>query len=172
MENTLKAQGKTEKEIRDLKIQQTNEVIAATEAQLAQQESMKKSQLEAAERNRDIAAGIIAFLGAPITIILGIVDAISQTLAKIGVIEEGTSLAEDFVMGAAEMIFDPEDVATEADATIKETEAQLRKLKKTQETDIYFKKIKRKSHKQRRGEHRNKKKTMLRYKLRKINKLR
>jgi len=42
MENTLKAQGKTEKEIRDLKIQQTNEVIAATEAQLAQQESMKK----------------------------------------------------------------------------------------------------------------------------------
>lgn len=133
MENTLKAQGKTEKEIRDLKIQQTNEVIAATEAQLAQQESMKKSQLEAAERNRDIAAGIIAFLGAPITIILGIVDAISQTLAKIGVIEEGTSLAEDFVMGAAEMIFDPEDITTEADATIKETEAQLRKLKNTRD---------------------------------------
>jgi len=133
MENTLKAQGKTEKEIRDLKIQQTNEVISATEAQLAQQESMKKSQLEAAERNRDIAAGIIAFLTAPITIILGIVDAISQTLAKIGVIEEGTTLAEDFVMGAAEMIFDPEDVATEADATIKETEAQLRKLKNTRD---------------------------------------
>lgn len=133
MDNTLKAQGKTEKEIRDLKIQQTNEVIAATEAQLAQQESMKKSQLAAAERNRNIAAGIIAFLTAPVTIILGMVDAITQTLAQIGAIEEGTSLAEDFVMGAAEMIFDPEEVATEADATIKETEDQLRKLKNTRD---------------------------------------
>lgn len=133
MENTLKAQGKTEKEIRDLKIQQTNEVIAATEAQLAQQESMKKSQLAAAERNRNIAAGIITFLTAPVTIILGMVDAITQTLAQIGAIEEGTSLAEDFVMGAAEMIFDPEEVATEADATIKETEDQLRKLKNTRD---------------------------------------
>lgn len=133
MDNTLKAQGKTEKEIRDLKIQQTNEVIAATEAQLAQQESMKKSQLAAAERNRNIAAGIITFLTAPVTIILGMVDAITQTLAQIGAIEEGTSLAEDFVMGAAEMIFDPEEVATEADATIKETEDQLRKLKNTRD---------------------------------------
>lgn len=133
MENTLKLQGKTEKEIRDLKVQQTNEIILATEAQLAQQESMKKTQIEAAERNRKIAAGIIAFLTLPIGIILGSVDAISQTLAQLGIIEKGTSLAEDFVLGAAEMIFDPEEVATEADATIKETEAQLRKLKNSRD---------------------------------------
>jgi len=133
MENTLKLQGKTEKEIRDLKVQQTNEIILATEAQLAQQESMKKTQIEAAERNRKIAAGIIAFLTLPIGIILGSIDAISQTLAQLGIIEKGTSLAEDFVLGAAEMIFDPEEVATEADATIKETEAQLRKLKNSRD---------------------------------------
>tara|TARA_R110002126_G_scaffold108721_3_gene245418 strand:- start:5196 stop:7013 length:1818 start_codon:yes stop_codon:yes gene_type:complete len=133
MENTLKLQGKTEKEIRDLKVQQTNEIILATEAQLAQQESMKKTQIEAAERNRNIAAGIIAFLTLPIGIILGSIDAISQTLAQLGIIEKGTSLAEDFVLGAAEMIFDPEEVATEADATIKETEAQLRKLKNSRD---------------------------------------
>ncbi len=133
MENTLKLQGKTEKEIRDLKIQQTNEVIAATEAQLAQQEAMKKTQVEAAERNRNIAAGIIAFLTLPIGIILGSIDAITQTLAQLGIIEKGTSLAEDFVMGAAEMIFDPEEVAEEGDATIKETENQLRKLKNTRD---------------------------------------
>lgn len=133
MENTLKAQGKTEKEIRDLKVQQTNEVIAATEAQLVQQESMKKTQLEAAERNRNIAAGIIAFLTLPISVILGSIDAISQTLAQLGIIEKGTSLAEDFVLGAAEMIFDPNEVGEKADATIKETEAQLRKLKNTRD---------------------------------------
>lgn len=133
MENTLKLQGKTEKEIRDLKIQQTNEVIAATEAQLAQQEAMKKTQIEAAERNRNIAAGIIAFLTLPIGVILGSIDAITQTLAQLGIIEKGTSLAEDFVMGAAEMIFDPEEVAEEGDATIKETENQLRKLKNTRD---------------------------------------
>lgn len=133
MENTLKLQGKTEKEIRDLKVQQTNEIILATEAQLAQQESIKKSQIEAAERNRNIAAGIIAFLTLPIGIILGSVDAISQTLAQLGIIEKGTSLAEDFVLGAAEMIFDPKEVAIEADATIKETENQLRKLKNSRD---------------------------------------
>ncbi|MEJ6792014.1 MAG: hypothetical protein QNK89_04575 [Lacinutrix sp.] len=133
MENTLKLQGKTEREIRDLKVQQTNEVIAATEAQLAQQESMKKSQIAAAKRNRNIVAGIIGFITAPITVVLGMVDAITDTLAKIGVIEEGTKLAEGYLLGVAEMVFDPDEVATEADETIKETEDQLRKLKNTRD---------------------------------------
>ena len=39
-ENSLKLQGKSEREIRDLKIQQTDEVIAATEQVLMQQKQM------------------------------------------------------------------------------------------------------------------------------------
>lgn len=128
-ENSLKLQGKTEREIRDIKIQQTNEVIAATELQLEQQKQMKKAQVEAAERNQKIAAGVIAFLTAPITILLGAIDALTYGLKQVGVLEEATSLAEDYLMGTASLIFDPEEVAEEGDATIAETEKTLRELR-------------------------------------------
>jgi hypothetical protein len=129
-ENTLRMQGKTEKEILALKIAQTDEIISATEIQLQQQKDLKKSQVEAAERNQKIAAGIIAFLSAPVTILLGAIDALTSGLAKIGVLEKGTKLAESYAMGAAKMIgFDPEDVATEGQKTVDETESKLRDLK-------------------------------------------
>lgn len=128
-ENSLRLAGKSEREIRDLKIQQTNEVITATEALLEQQKQMKKSQVEAAERNQKITAGIIGFLTLPITTLLGAVDALTYGLAKIGVMEEGTKLAEGFLMGTASFLFDPEEVAEEGDATIEETEKTLRALK-------------------------------------------
>ena len=129
MENTLKLQGKSEKEIRDLKRQQTNEIIASTELLLEQQKQTKKSQVEAAERNKKIASGIIAFLSLPITILLGAVDALTAGLAQIGVIEEATNLAEGYIDGVAGLIFDPEAVTEEADKTIEETEKQLARLK-------------------------------------------
>ena len=128
-EETLKAQGMTEEEILDLKIQQTNEVIAATEAQLEQQKAVKKAQIEAAERNQKITAGILGFLTAPITGLLGAVDALTYGLSKIGVIEKATSLAKDFTMGTASLLFDPEDVAKEGDELINETQKQLTRLK-------------------------------------------
>ena len=128
-EESLKAQGLSETEIRDLKIQQTNEVIAATEAQLEQQKAVKDAQIAAAERNQKIAAGIIAFLTAPITILLGAIDALTYGLAQVGVLEKATSLAEDFTMGTAKLIFDPEETKKEGDETIAETEKQLRALK-------------------------------------------
>lgn len=117
MENTLKAQGKTEKEIRDLKVQQTNEVIAATEAQLVQQKSIKESQVKAAIRNRLILESILK----PITEILKAYDYIT-----------GSKTLEIFD-SAADMIFDPKEVQEEGEATVKETEAQLRKLKNTRD---------------------------------------
>ena len=129
-ENSLKLQGKSEREIRDLKIQQTNEVILATEAQLEQQKALKKSQIEAAQRNQMIAAGIIAFLTAPITTLLAAVDALTFGLKQVGVLEEATSLAEDYLMGTASLVgFDAEETEAEADATIKETQDALNKLR-------------------------------------------
>jgi len=133
MENTLKVQGKSEKEIRDIKRQQTDEVIASTELLLTQQKSLKKSQVEAAERNQKITAGIIGFLTLPVTVLLGAVDALTYGLAKIGVIEKSTNLAKNFVMGTASLLFDPEDAKTEGDALLKETKNQLIKLKNTRD---------------------------------------
>lgn len=134
MESTLKLQGKSEKEIRDIKRQQTNEIIASTELLLEQQKQTKKSQVEAAERNKKIATGILAFLSMPITILLGAVDALTAGLAKVGVLAEGTKLAEEYLDFTTSLIFDPEQVAKDGDEEIKETEKQLRKLKNTRDS--------------------------------------
>lgn len=132
-ENSLRLQGKSEAEIRDLKIQQTNEVIAATEAQLVQMQKTKDAQVAAAQRNQDIAQGVIRFLTLPITILLTTVDQLTAAISKIPGIDIGSNLEEGFSGGIAGMIFDPEEVAEEGDATIKETEAQLAKLKSTRD---------------------------------------
>lgn len=128
-ENSLKLQGKTEAEIRDLKIEQTNEVIQATILQLEQMEKTKEAQVAAAQRNKDIAQGVIRFLTLPITILLGTVDQLTKAISLIPGIDIGTNLEEGFSGGIAGMIFDPEEVATEGQATIDETTAQLTKLK-------------------------------------------
>lgn len=128
-ESSLKLAGKSEKEIRDLKIEQTNEIITSTLAILEQQKAQKKAQVEAAKRNQKITAGIIGFLSLPITILLGAVDALTLGLAKIGVMEKATNLVEGFTMGTAKLLFDPKKTEKEGDATIKETEKVLANLK-------------------------------------------
>jgi hypothetical protein len=133
MENSLKLQGKTDKEIRDIKKQQTDEIIASTELLLEQQKQQKKAQVEAAERNQNITKGIIAFLSAPLTVLLGVVDGITNTMARLGILDEGTSLTEDFLNFSSSLLFDPEEVAEEGEATVKATEDALRKLKNTRD---------------------------------------
>lgn len=133
MENTLRLQGKSEKEIRDLKRQQLNDTISALEAQLITQQEMKKNQVEAAERNQNIAKGIIGFLSTPLLIITGLIDGITNSLKNLGIIEEATSLTEDYLESTSSMLFDPEEVAEEGEKTIEETQNQLRKLKNTRD---------------------------------------
>ena len=128
-ENSLKLAGKSEREIRELKIAQTAEIITATEAILVQQKQQKEAQVAAAQRNRDIAQGIIRFLTLPITMLLKTVDMMTAAISKIPGIDIATNLEEGFSGGIAEMLFDPEEVAKEGDATIAETEKQLAALK-------------------------------------------
>jgi hypothetical protein len=129
-ENSLKLQGKSEQEILDLKIKQTDEVIAATELLLEQQKEIEKSQNAAAERNQKIVQGIIGFISAPITILLGAVDALTDGLARLGAIDKGTDLLRGYTKGTAKLLgFDPEEVKKEGEATTKETEKQLLALK-------------------------------------------
>tara|TARA_R110001632_G_scaffold2798_2_gene12286 strand:- start:809 stop:2599 length:1791 start_codon:yes stop_codon:yes gene_type:complete len=132
-ENSLRLQGKSEKEIRDIKREQTNEVIAATEAQLFQMQKTKEAQVAAAQRNKDITQGIIRFLTLPITMLLATVDSLTKALSMIPGIDISTNLEEGFSGGIAGLIFDPEEVATEGDAAIAEVDAQLAKLKSTRD---------------------------------------
>ena len=129
-ENSLKLSGKTEREIRDLKIQQTDETIKNLEAQLVTQQEVKKAQVAAAERNQAIAQGIIRFLTLPITLLLATVDKLTAALSMIpGLGDISTSLEEGFSGGIAKLMFDPEEVAAEGDAAIAETEKKIAQLK-------------------------------------------
>lgn len=131
-ENILKLQGKSEKEILQLKMEQTKAVITQLEAQLETQKQIKTAQVDAAKRNKAITEGILMFLTAPVQVLLGAVDALTYGLAQVGVLEEATNLREGFTGGLASMLFDPEDVASEADKTIAETENKLNQLKNQQ----------------------------------------
>ena len=133
-ENSLKVAGKSEKEIRDLKIQQTNEVIAAMESQLLLQKEQQAAQVKAMERNKLIGQAVIGFLMAPVTLLLSGIDALTAGLAYIGVLEEGTSLVADTTGAIADFIgLNPDDVQTAGDETNAETEAALAKLKNTRD---------------------------------------
>ena len=132
-ENSLKLAGKSEKEIRDLKIEQTNEVIAATEQVLLQQKQQSKAQEEAMQRNKDIAQTVIRLLLSPITLILATVDAMTAAISRIPGIDIATNLEEGFSGGIANMLFDPEETAAAGAATVAETEKQLAKLKNSRD---------------------------------------
>ena len=132
-ESTLRLAGKSERDILNLKTQQTNELILATEQILLQQKQQKEGQVKAAERNQKITAGVLAFLTLPLSMLFGAVDALTYGLAKLGVLEEGTSMVEDAAMWTASFIFDPETVEEEGDATIAEIEDQLLKMKNTRD---------------------------------------
>ena len=131
--NTLKLQGKSERDILAMKKLQTDETIKSLEAQLLTQKEIKNQQIETAQRNKSILQGIVAFLTLPITLLLGSVDAITQTLAQLGILDEGTGLAAGFTGGIAEMVFNPDEIEAEADKAISETEKQLTKLKNTRD---------------------------------------
>ena len=128
-ENSLKLQGKSEREIRDLKIQQTDEVIAATEQVLMQQKQQAIAQEEAMQRNKTIAQNVIRFLSLPITMLLATVDAMTAAISKIPGIDIATNLEEGFSGGLANMLFDPEETAEAGAETVAETEKQLAALK-------------------------------------------
>jgi hypothetical protein len=122
-DNILKLQGKSEQDILQIKKAQIQAVIKATEAQLVQQESTKKAQVAAAKRNNQILQGIITFLTAPLQLLLKTVDMVGSALGK------DFGLQKGFTKGLANLVFDPEETALEADKTIEETKKKLATLK-------------------------------------------
>jgi hypothetical protein len=126
--NQLKLQGKSENEILDIKIAQTEEAIKAAEISIANAKITKEAQVQAAERNNRIAKGAANFVNITISGILKMVDVASIALEKAGLIEERTNLAEEMNEWVANLIFNPEEVAAEGDKTITEAENTLNSL--------------------------------------------
>jgi hypothetical protein len=122
-DNILKLQGKSEREILGIKIKQTDEVIKATEQQLAQQKVVVKAQLEAEKRNKEILQGIVRFLFAPLSLILTTVDQVGKALGK------DFKLEEKFSGGIAGLVFDPVEAEKKGKETIAAIDKSLNDLK-------------------------------------------
>jgi hypothetical protein len=143
-DNVLKLQGLSEKEILNLKIKQTNEVIAATEQQIKQKQITSKLEIEAAERNANITKQILRgameintvvlrAMAAPIDLLLTTANAVSEKLGlgQITAINLNKKISElnEFVgKTVGDLLFDPESVKADAEKTLAESEKSLKEL--------------------------------------------
>ena len=136
-ENILRLAGKTEKEILQLKIAQSQQAILDQKAVIATLRVQKEEQVAAAERNRDILKGLLNFISLPITALLAGVDILTEKLNALGFISDETfatfgNLRDKFTTSVAELIFDPAQVAKEGDDALKAAEKALGDLENQQ----------------------------------------
>ena len=127
-ENILRLQGKSEKEILQLKMAQTQAAIDEQKIVIAGLESIQQSQIQAAERNKGFLMGILQFITAPLRLLLMTIDKVGDSLVKIGAIEKGfglTQMMDEGVNWLANQVFDPEAVKKEGDATIQAAKDKL-----------------------------------------------
>ena len=125
-DNILRLQGKTEKQILQLKVAALDTTIKAAELSVSNAKATKKAQLEAEKRNYIILRGILEFTTAPLALLLRGIDEVGKALGK----NFGLS---DMVFGnLTELVFNPSEVAEEGDAAIKAAEDKLIELRNTQ----------------------------------------
>jgi hypothetical protein len=136
-ENLLRLQGKSEREILQLKIAAAQQAIIDQRAVIETTKIQKKAQIDAAQRNADITSGILQFLTLPLQLILAQVDLVTKTAKDLGLISEETfnkvgNLRDKFNTSVTGLLFDPAKVAADGDASIKEAEKALKQLENTQ----------------------------------------
>ena len=144
-DNILKLQGKTEKQITELKIKQIDATITATEAQLKGQKATLKAQVEAEERNYNILKTVariglemgtttLRLLALPIDAAIGAANMVSEALGygkitAFSINDEISKMNKSVAEGLTSFVFDPAKVKADGEASIKETEAALVDLK-------------------------------------------
>lgn len=122
-ENSLRLQGKSEKEILQYKINQVNQSIEKGEIDLKNQKRELKFQIEAETRNKEILKGLLEFVSGPIIAILDAVDKLGK------IVKKDFGLKEGFKSSIANLIFDPEEVKRKGEATLKQIDNELEDLK-------------------------------------------
>ena len=121
-ENSLRLQGKTEKEILLIKEANLKTAIKAQIAAIETAEQTKQSQIDAAQRNKDILQGLINFVSIPITALLYGIDLAGKAFGK------DFGLAEGFTGGLAKLAFDPDKVKADSEAEIAANKLKLKQL--------------------------------------------
>ncbi len=125
-DNVLKLQGKSEKQILQIKQAQTKEAIAAAEINLANAVQTQKIQAETAKRNRDILAGVIDFITKPVQLLFRTAGKIASFFGKNIDIDKAIEFA---TLETANLIFNPDETAAEGQKTIDEAQRVLDELK-------------------------------------------
>jgi hypothetical protein len=132
----LKLQGKSEKEILDIKIKQTNEAIAANKINQENQILNNKLALEGAERNYEMLKSFIDFISIPQRLLFEngakAINKIIDLINKIPGIDLKYKIDEKFADESVDYLtklaFDPEKVKKDGDATVKASKETLTKL--------------------------------------------
>lgn len=125
-DNILKLQGKSEKEILQIKIAQEDAMIAAQKRQIEMNITTLEAQIEAEKRNKEILEGLVNFISLPITALLRTIDMVGLALGK------NFNLMGQFQDMTANLIFDPAQVKKEGEAAIEEQKQKLLEIQNTQ----------------------------------------
>lgn len=144
-ENSLRLQGKSEKEILKLRMEKINLVIAEQEAYIAAMEQKSKMEVAAAQRNQDIAkmvirgvlemsAVTIRAMAAPIDLLIASANEVSEflgfgKLTSFSINKEITKMIEGATEYASKWFFDPAETKKKNDELINEEKKKLDKLK-------------------------------------------
>jgi hypothetical protein len=135
-DNILKLQGKSEKEILDIKIKQTDEAIAANKINQQNQILNTKLAVQGAQRNYEMLKSYIDFVSIPtrflyenaaksINNIIDLLNKIPGVNIKGKLDEALGDKAADYI---AKLGFDPEKVKEEGDKTVKASQETIDKL--------------------------------------------
>jgi hypothetical protein len=131
MENTLKLQGFTEKQIRDMKIAALQASISEATVRLETAKGQEKAQIETAKRNREILEGVIRWINAPLYLLLSTVDKIASWVGQT------TNLAEGLTNLAADLLIDPEQQQADLQKSFEEQEKTIKDMQNSLDGFIY-----------------------------------
>lgn len=122
-DNVLKLQGKTEKEIIQLKLKAIDAVIKEAEIQYQTTIDYYNARVKSEEEYQGIASKTLRFITAGIDGLLKGVDLLGKVLDK------DWKLSDKFNKWSTSFIFDPEQVAEEGKKAVEEAQTNLTKLK-------------------------------------------
>jgi len=135
-DNILKLQGKSEKEILDIKIKQTDEAIAANKINQENQILNTKLATEAAQRNYEMLKSFIDFISIPQRLLFEngakAINKIIDLINKIPGIDLKYKIDEKFAEQSVDYLtklaFDPDKVKKDGEATVKASQDTINKL--------------------------------------------
>lgn len=135
-DNVLKLQGKSEKQILQMKIAQTNQTIKAGEIQIQNQLVTNKLALDAEKRNYKLLRSVLDFLTIPISSVYQMgakaINGIIELVNKIPGVNIEARVDEKLIEkgkdALAKLVFDPKETEAEGKKVVEEQKKYLKKL--------------------------------------------